>query len=97
MPARNIKKALNTPLPGIDHNRTDVYCTVSNSADREYGPNEGWRPARSERQYKRYNRRQERRLAGRGYTSSRSLYRPEEEYEGEGEGEGPTLMIQEIA
>ena len=91
-----MKKALNTPLPGIDHNRTDVYCTVSNSADREYGPNEGWRPARSERQYKRYNRRQER--SRRGYTSSRSLYRPEEdEYEGEIESGGPMLVIQEIA
>jgi len=96
MPFRIIKKVPNTPLPGIDHNRTDVYCTISNAAPREYGPEEGWRPARSERQYKRYKRRQER--SRRGYTSSRSLYRPEqEEEEYEGESEGPTLMIQEIA
>lgn len=32
----------NTPLPGIDHTRTDVYQTPFFGAKREYGPEDGW-------------------------------------------------------
>jgi hypothetical protein len=36
------KRAPNTPLPGIDHERPASYTCVFFGATREYGPNEGW-------------------------------------------------------
>ena len=67
----------NIPLPGIDHSRKDIYVTPFFGAQREYGPDEGWRTYTSRKTRAKANRKARGRMLRQNQNILRHTPQPE--------------------